>query len=40
MKIAGKDATKVSLTESMKGNLAEKNCDKKRGAGRVRGWRE
>ena len=40
MKIAGKDATKVSLTESMKGNLAEENGDKKRGARRVGGWRE
>ena len=40
MKIAWKDATKVLWTESMKGNLAEENGDKKRGAGRVGGWRE
>ena len=40
MKIARKDATKVLWTESKKGNLTEKNGDKKRGAGRVGGWRE
>ena len=40
MRIAWKDATKISLTESMKGNLAEKNGHKKRGARRVGGWRE
>ena len=33
-------ATKVSLTESMKGNLAEENGHKKRGARWVGGWRE
>ena len=35
-----KNATKVSLTESTKGNLAEKNGDKKRSARGVGGWRE
>ena len=33
-------ATKASLTESMKGNLAEENGDKKRSAGWVGGWRK